>query len=220
MNRRVTRAARLVALALAAAGCGHAKDAEVTATIEQPKTIGYTFTADLARLEPIAPGDATGVRGLLALIAAHFGAVGQPGPLPAETARGPLELRVELPAPGWALRARVVPKPEDWALITVEPIATEPAPPHAVGAAPWSVQRAYDEVRLGVAALRPPAAPPMDAARFARLRAEAAAAARAGRDPLLTPEAYVRVPRPISSAGAEAPYYTPPVESQSSLEPK
>jgi hypothetical protein len=34
----------------------------------------------------------------------------------------------------------------------------------------------------------------------------------AGRDPLLSPSDYVRVPRPISDEGADKPYYVPPQE--------
>lgn len=206
---------RWIALcALALAGCAHAKDAEVTATIERPPTIGFSFTADLARLQTAA-GEAAGVRNLAALIEAHFATVGK---LPAAAPpAGATSLSVELPAPGWALRARIDPKPELMALVRIEPVATEPTP-HPVLAAPWSVQRAFDDVRLGVAGLRPPSKPPMDEARFSRLRTEATAAAQAGRDPLLTPDAYVRVPRPITSAGADAPYYTPPVEQESSLQ--
>ena len=69
---------------------------------------------------------------------------------------------------------------------------------------------AFETLRRRAPTLLPGKLPPMDPARFARLRAEAADAAAAGHDPLLTSSEYVRVPRPITHEGAEAPYYTPP----------
>jgi hypothetical protein len=208
-----------LALAIVLAGCAHHKDAEVTAAVEPSPTIGFGFTADTARVQSGPLTAAGGVRGLATLIEAQFATIGTPRPTPAPAADGSLQLVVDLPAPGWALRARIVPKPELLAQVSIEPIATEPTP-HPVLVAPWSVQRAFDDVRLAIAALRPPTLPPMTPAHFSRLRAEATAAAQQGRDPLLTPEAYVRVPRPISSEGPEAPYYTPPQDLESPLQSK
>ena len=206
----------IVALALLAAGCGHTKEAEVTAAVEPPPTIVFYFTADTARVQSGAPSAAGGVRALATLIAAHFATVGTLRSTAPPAGAGPATVIVDLPAPGWALRARLEPKPELFAQVTLEPIATEPTD-HPVVAAPRRVQRAYDDARLALAAMRPPTPPPMDPARCARLRAEATAAAREDRDPLLTPSEYVRIPRPISSEGPDAPYYTPPQGSESSL---
>lgn len=212
-----TEVRTLLALALLCVGCGHAKEAEIAQTFEPPPTIGYSFTADLARLQENAPGAGNGIGALVALVKAQLATVGQLRPDQPAAAGAPVDVVADLPAPGFALRVHIAPKPELMALVRIEPVATDPHD-HPVTAAPWSVHAAYDEVCPRIAALRPPRLPPMDAARFARLRAEATEAAKAERDPLLTPNEYVRVPRPITSEGEDAPYYTPPAEP-STLQP-
>jgi hypothetical protein len=198
----------LAALALASAGCAHAHDAEVVSSYEPRSTIGQTFTADTTRLVTDEhPGGDAGLKALTAVVEAQLATVGRLRPEAVD--REHIELVVELPAPGWAVRVRIAPKPDQMALVTVEPVAMAPSV-HAVDATPWSVQDSFEMVRGRVAALLPPKLPPMDAARFDRLRAEATEAAAAGRDPLLSPSEFVRVPRPISDEGVEAPYYTPP----------
>jgi hypothetical protein len=200
----------LAALALVALACGHAHDAEVVAAVEPQPTIGFTFIADTARLLP--PGSANapaGVRALAAVVGTHLAVV---GPLRDDrVAADHLDVIADLPAPGWALRARLTPKPELLCQVTIEPVATAPSE-HAATTAPWSVQDAFDEARRLVTTLKPSKLARMAPDRFARLRAEAAAAAHAGRDPLLSPSEYVRVPRPITDEGADKPYYVPPSE--------
>ncbi|HEX8950933.1 MAG TPA: hypothetical protein VF945_03760 [Polyangia bacterium] len=192
--------------ALFGAGCAHAHEAEVVASYEPRATIGQAFTADTTRLGGDAPASAAGEKALAELFDGQLAAVGQLRP---DQRQGDhLDLVAELPAPGWALRIRVTPKDEAMCLVMIEPIALQPAE-HAVDAAPWSVQEAFEQVRRRAPTLLPSKLPPMAAERFARLRAEAAAAAAEGRDPSLSPSEYVRVSRPISREGEEAPYYTP-----------
>lgn len=209
------RASLLVPL-FVAAGCAHPHDAEVVASYEPRATIGQSFTADTTRLVAgsAATGDA-GKKALAALLRDELSAVGQLRP--DKSGDGHLDLVADLPAPGWALHARITPKPELLCQVTIEPIATQPSE-HAVDATPWSVQEAFESVRRHAPSLSPTKLPPMDPARFARLRAEAADAASAGHDPLLTPSEYVRVPRPISREGSDAPYYTPPSAGASTQE--
>jgi hypothetical protein len=205
----------VLSMALFAAGCGHAKEAEVVSTYEPRATIGQPFTADTTRLVPNAATATSedGVKALAELLDGQLAAVGQLRPdKPTRNPDGTttLELAVDLPAPGWALRARLQPKPEQMVFVVLEPVATTPNE-HAVNATPWSVQEAFDSVRRRAVTLLPSKFPPMDAARFTRLRGEAAEAAAQGRDPLLSPSEYVRVPRPIAREGTlDAPYYTPP----------
>jgi hypothetical protein len=204
-----------ILLALAAvAGCGHAHEAEVVSSIEARATIGQTFTADTTRV--MASGN-DGVRALAALIDDHLASVG--ALRPDKYARTPggettsLDLVADLPAPGWALRARIIPKPEQMCLVILEPLATQPNE-HPVDTAPWSVHDAFESVRRYAPSLSPSKQPRMDEARFARLRSEATAAAAAGSDPLLTTNEYVRVPRPITSEGTDRPYFVPPQKQQ------
>jgi hypothetical protein len=207
-----------ILLALLAAGCAHPHEAEVVASYEPRATIGQAFTADTTRLVPntnTASGE-EGQKALAELLDGQLAAFGQPRPhKPVRNADGTttLELAVDLPAPGWALRARLVPKPEQMTFVMLEPITTTPDE-HAVAQAPWSVLEAFEQVRRRAVALLPSKLPPMEPARFTRLRAEAAEAAAQSRDPLLTPAEYVHVPRPISSEGTDAPYYTPPGQQQ------
>lgn len=197
----------LLSLLAVAAGCGHTHDAEVVAAVEQRATIGYLFTADTTRLEPDAQA---GQQALAALLSSQLAAVGQ---LRDRRAAGDhLDLVADLPAPGWALRVRITPKPEQLCQVAIEPVAIAPDE-HTVVAAPWSVHDAFEQLHRQAGTLRGSTLPPMDAARFARLRAEAAAAAREGRDPPLTPSEYVRVPRALSAEGVDRPYYTPPSEA-------
>jgi hypothetical protein len=198
----------MLLLLAAFAGCAHAHEAEVVASYEPRATIGQTLTADTTRL--VASGapatSEEGAKALAALFDEYLAVVGQLRP--DKSAAGHVDLVADLPAPGWALRVRITPKPDFLCLVNIEPIATQPDE-HAVDATPWSVQNAFETVRRRAPTLMPAKLPPMDAARFARLRAEAAEAASDGRDPLLNPSEYVRVPRPISREGSDAPYYTP-----------
>jgi hypothetical protein len=202
---------------LFAVGCGHAHEAEVVSSVESRATIGQTLTVDTTRLQAAA-GD-EGVVALTTLLAQHLGAFGQLRPIARSADR--IDIVADLPAPGWALRARITPKPEQLCFVALEPLATQPNE-HAVDAAPFSVQDAFDEVRRRIPPLSPSKLPPMSPERFARLRAEASEAAAAGRDPLLTPAEYVRMPRPLSAEGTDRPYLVPPTadESQQGVERK
>ena len=207
-----------ILLALAAVGCAHPHEAEVVSVYEPRATIGQAFTADTTRLVPnaAATANAEGEKALAELIDGLFATVGQVRPdktIANRDGSTTLELTVDLPAPGWVLRARLQPKPEQMCFVLLEPIATTPDE-HAVNAAPWSVQEAFETVRRRAVALMQPKGPPMDAARFARLRAEAAAAAAHGVDPLLSPAEFVHVPRPINAEAEEMPYYVPPIQQQ------
>jgi hypothetical protein len=197
-----------ICLALCLAACGHAHEAEVVSSFEPKATLGQTFTADTTRLA--ANADA-GQKALIELLEGQLAAVGKPRP----DVVGPehIDLVTDLPAPGYALRARVTPKPDNLCLVMIEPLATQPND-HAVDAAPWSVQEAFEIVRRRAPTLLPSKLPPMPPARFARLREEATDAAKAGRDPALSPSEYVRVPRPISREGEDTPYYTPPAQTK------
>lgn len=204
----------LATLALVGAGCGHTKDAEVIAAVEAQPTIGFSFIADTARLQAGAPSTAAGVRALASVLGTQLAVVGQLRSDHVTADR--VDVIADLPAAGWAIRARITPKPELLCQVSIEPIALAPSE-HPASSAPWSVHDAFDEVRRFVTALKPARLPPMPPARFARLRAEAAQAADAGRDPLLTPSEYVRVPRPITDEGADKPYYVPPARESSGL---
>jgi hypothetical protein len=198
----------LLCTLVAVAGCHHAKEAEVVSAYEPRATIGQTFTADATRLLPAgSTSTPAAVDALVEIAQSHLAAVGQLRPL--ARAADHVDVVADLPAPGWALRVRIVPKAELLCLVTIEPLALQPTE-HAVDAAPWSVQDAFDEVRRFLPSLQPSKQPPMFAARFAELRAQAAAAAAEGKDPALTPSEYVRVPRPLSSDSENRPYVVPP----------
>jgi hypothetical protein len=204
---------RVIVSALLLAACGHAKEAEVVASLEARATIGQTLTADTTRLQP-TDGSATseaGAKALAEAIESQLAAVGRLRP--AQMTADHIDLVADLPAPNWALHVRISPRPELLCLVLIEPITTLPQE-HAVEAAPWSVQDAFDQLRRAVPTLQPSRLPPMEPARFARLRAEATAAAAEGRDPALSPSEYVRMPRPITSEGVDRPYVVPPRSGQ------
>jgi hypothetical protein len=195
-----------VALLLVAGGCAHAKDAEVIDAVEATATIRLSLIADTSRLQSAVPSGESGLRALGNIVADHLATVGQPRAPEVSSTRW--SMTVELPAPGWVLRAQIFSQAELLCQVLVEPLATAPNE-HAVTAAPWSVQDALAQVERGLHTLQPSKTPKMDAVRFARLRAQAEAALREGADAPLTPEAYVHTARPISSDGLEAPYYAP-----------
>jgi hypothetical protein len=202
-----------VLLALLAGACGHSHEAEVVSTYEPRATLGQTFTVDTTRL-PGGTSNEAGVRALVALLGDHLAAFGTLRPEKPSGER--IDLVVDLPAPGWALRARLIPKPEQMCMVIVEPLATQPNE-HPVDAAPWSVHDAFESVRRHAPTLQPSKLPRMDEARFTRLRSEAAAAAAAGTDRLLTSSEFVRVARPITSEGVERPYFVPPAEPSTTM---
>jgi hypothetical protein len=202
-----------ILVALLAGACRHAPDAEVVSSYEPRATIGQTFTADTTRLGGGSSNEA-GVRALAALLGDHLAAHGILRPEKRSADR--LDLVVDLPAPGWALRVRIIPRAEQMCLVILEPLATQPNE-HPVDAAPWSVHDAFESMRRHAPTLQPAKRPPMDETRFARLRGEAAAAAAAGTDRLLTSSEFVRVPRAITSEGGERPYFVPPPEPSTVL---
>jgi hypothetical protein len=192
-------------LVLAFAGCAHPKEAELVASVEAPSTIVHFLTVDTARLPGVGPGDESGEKALAALLESYLATVGQPRGRVA--AHDHLDVIADLPAPGYALRARISPKSELLCAVALEPLKDN----QPLTAAPWSVHDALSELRRSVSALSPPRRPAMTRANFVRLTHEAAQAERAHRDPPMTPEEYVRVPRSISNEGADAPYHVPPV---------
>src|SRR5437899_9453751 len=114
-----------ILLALLGAACGHAHEAEVVSTYEPRATIGQTFTADTTRLPNVGSSNEAGVRALAALIDEHLAAIGTLRP--DKAAGDHVDLIADLPAPGWALRARIVPKPEQMCMVILEPLATQPS---------------------------------------------------------------------------------------------
>ncbi|MDB4965668.1 MAG: hypothetical protein JWN44_1357 [Myxococcales bacterium] len=201
----------------AVAGCHPPKDAEIVSSLDTRATIGFAFTADTTRLQPAEqPSGEAGVRALAAVLSSHLASVGI---LRDDKADGVhLDIVADLPAAGFALRARLTPKLDLLCQVTIEPIATG-ADEHPVSAAPWSVHNAFEDVHRRVATLQPSKQAPMAQAQFARLRAEAALAAGANKDPWLTPAEYVRVPRPISDEGPDRGYWVPPSEPSGLLGP-
>lgn len=198
-----------VVLALLLAGCAHAKDAEVIDAVEPTRTIRLSLVADTSRLQSATTSEPSAVAALGDILADHLTAVGlASAPPPGDASGKGWSMTVELPAPGWVLRAQIFPEAELLCQVLVEPLATAPTP-HPVTAAPWSVQDALARVERGLQTLRPSTIPRMEPVRFARLRAQAEAAQRAGGDTPLTPEEYLHTARPISADGLEAPYYAP-----------
>jgi hypothetical protein len=197
------------------AGCRPPKEAEIVASVEPRATIGANVTADTTRLQSTPATAEAGTRALVAVLSTNLATVGI---LRDDKSDGThLDLVADLPAPGFALRARITPKPDLFCQVMLEPIAVPDG--RSVSAAPWSVHAAFDEVRRRLSTLQTSKLPPMTQAQFARLRAEAAAAAEANKDPLLTSQEYVRVPRPISDEGPDRPYWTPPAEPSGLLGP-
>ena len=194
------------AVAAMAVGCAHAKDAEVVDSVEPAATIRVSIIADTSRLQTAVPSARAGIEALGAIVSNHLAVVGQLRE-PEVTSTG-WSQTVELPAPGWVLRAQIFAQAELLCQLLVEPLATSPTP-HAVTAAPWSVQDALVQVTRGLDTLQPTQLPKMEPLRFARLRAEAEVAGRDGGDAPLTPQAFVRTAKPISADRLEAPYYAP-----------
>jgi hypothetical protein len=200
-----------LAVVLFAVGCAHATDSQIIAVADKPSTLMTVDTVDTARLRSDQTSAAEAAHALVELMAAQMATVGM-----VRAPVGDEEIAVELPAPGWVLRARLAMRPELFCVLTLEPLATQPTL-HAVTAAPWSVHDAFERVHRGLLSLRPPREPPMPPPRFARLRREATVAAQANRDPSLTQHEYKRTPRPISEQ-PERPYYTPTMDAANVME--
>lgn len=208
---------RLALFCLVTAGCAHAKDAEIVDAVEPPATIRASLIADTTRLQTAtAQSGSAGLAALGAIVSNHLATVGQLDEPEVTSARW--SQTVELPAPGWVLRAQIFAQAELMCQVLIEPLDTSPAP-HAVTAAPWSVQDALAQVARGLASLEPSKLPAMEPLRFARLRAEAEAAGRSGGDAPMTPQTYVHTARPISGDRLEAPYYAPRSEPSLLLSP-
>jgi hypothetical protein len=200
---------------LVVVGCHPPKDAEVVSAVDPHATIGASFHLDLLRLPAAAPTSDAAVTALASIVSTHLATIG----LLRDNKRDGtyVDVVADLPAPGFALRARISPEPDQQCRLLLEPI-TASADAHPVAAAPFSVHLAFDDVRRHLASLRPARQAPMSQAQFARLRAEAAVAASANRDPPITSAEYARVPRPIGD-DAERPYALPPTDP-STLKPE
>jgi hypothetical protein len=192
-----------VLLCIWLAGCAAPKEARTVATIEAPLGLQRRTEIDTVR---VSHGAATGQWSVAGLVEKHLAGFGlvRPGKSQEDT----IVVLAELPTPGYALEARIQPRPEQFC--HVELAVIDAGTGRAVDTAPWWAIYALDESQRGIDTLTPPRRPPLDDTQFARLHAEALALAKSGEDRLLTFDEYLHAPRPLDLGG----HYYAPRESQ------
>jgi hypothetical protein len=192
---------RLV-LCLMLVGCATQKEAQQVVMPEAPTPLSHHLEVDTARLPRGAGSDVWTVAGLVERHLAVEGLV-HPGKKEQDTQ----VLVAELPTPGYALRARISPRPEQFCHVEIDLVDTRDG--SHVEKAPWWAIHALDQVQRGLDTLQPPRRPAINETRFADLHAQAAELAQQGVDPPLTLEQYVHVPTRIESQ-APTEYWAPP----------
>jgi len=193
---------RTMLLCLALCSCATQKEAQQVAVAAPPPSLSHYLEIDTARL---ARGAAEGQWSVSGLVERHFAVEGLVRPGKKE--EDAQVLLADLPTPGYALRARITPRPEQFCHLEIDLIDTRDGK-HA-DRAPWWAIHALEVVQRGIDTLQQPRRPQMDDARFAKLHAEAAELAKSGQDPPLSLDDYVRVPMRLESQ-APTDYYAPP----------
>jgi hypothetical protein len=183
-------------------GCATQKETQQVVMPQAPTPLAHHFEVDTARLPRGAGSDVWTVAGLVERHLAVEGLV-HPGKKEQDTQ----VLVADLPTPGYALRARISPRPEQFCHVEIDLIDTRDG--KHVEKAPWWSIHALDVVQRGLDTLQPPRRPAIDANRFAGLHAQAAQLAQENADPPLTLEEYVHVPTRLESQ-APTEYYAPP----------
>lgn len=189
----------LVCVALSA--CGAPREAKTVSAPAPLPGLQRRLEIDTMRL---ARGAADGQWSVAGLVEKHLATVGlvRPG----KTRDDTITLLADLPTPGYALRARVQPRPEQFCHLELEVISLPGE--RAVDAAPFWAVRALEESAGGIETLQPPRRRALDDARFARLHAQAARLAAQGRDPPITAEDYIHAARPLTGNVPED-YFAP-----------
>jgi hypothetical protein len=183
-------------------GCASQKEAQQVVIPTPPPSLSYYLEIDTARLSRGAESGQWTVRGMVERHLATEGLV-RPGKKEQDTD----VLLAELPSPGYALRARISPRPEQYCHLEIDLV--DPATGKHVDKAPWWAIHALESTQRGIGTLDAPHRDKITDERFARLHAQAAELAGAGKDPPLTLEEYERVPKRLESrSGSE--YYSPP----------
>ncbi len=190
-------------LLTATLGCAAPREVKIVAAAEPEAPLTHRLELDTTRL---SRGAADGQWSVAGLVEKHLATVGlvRQGKPEADT----IHLVAELPAAGYALHARISPRPEQFCGFLVEVVQLSGDVLKPVASAPWWAIDALESVFTGVSTLRPPLRGPLDEARFARFHAQAAALARSGDDPPITPEAYIHAARPLQARDPDT-YYSP-----------
>jgi hypothetical protein len=204
MNRSLPLAlAFAFAFSFSFSGCAHPPETKNAVVSELPRSLERRIEVDTQRLARGPDRDQWTVAGFVEKHLAVEGLI-----RPGKTREDTLTLMVDLPTPGYALRARIEPRPEQFCRVTLDVIATDRGD-QPVEKAPWWAIRALESVGRGIDTLGPPKRPPMDDVRFARLHAAASKLRGSDEDPPITMEDYIHSPRPLV-AGAAEEYFAPP----------
>ena len=191
---------RFVPCLVLLAACAGPKEAQVVQNTVLPTGLVRRLELDTVRLQRGARDDQWTVAGLVERHLATVGLV-RPGEKKDDT----ITLLADLPTPGYALRAIIQPRPEQFCHLEVE-VVQQPSGKR-VDAAPWWVVHSLDEAMRNVETLAPPRFRAMDDVRFAKLHAEAAQAQARGEDRLMTWDEYLHAPRPLQAMPDD--YYIP-----------
>jgi hypothetical protein len=181
--------------------CATQKEAQSVVIPAAQPTLSHYLEIDTARLQRGAESGQWTVSGMVERHLAVEGLV-RPGKKELDSE----VLLAELPSPGYALRARISPRPEQYCHLELDLV--ESASGKHVDRAPWSAIQSFETAYRGIATLDAPSHPKLDDERFAKLHAQAARLASEGRDPALTWDEYVKVPKRLQTSGGD--YYAPP----------
>ena len=225
LHRHEARAS-LVALALALAGwgaCAAKPEARVAREIVAPKGLTYRIELDSTRLRRAS--GLSSVAAVAELVEDNLSrffklpdAPAKDGPAPDERMR---EIIAEAPAPGFAVRATIEQRPDDYCMVNLEAVALTPgSAPTTALEAPYSVHFGLAAARSAIQEMRPGSWPVLSAERFTILRQQATELAARGEDASMDEATFARTPRAIERADDPPRYFAPPSDVRSHLRPE
>jgi len=188
--------------ALTFAACAKPPEAQVVQEVKAEPGLLYQLDVDTLRFRK---PNLHGSDAFAKLVEAHLLTAGL-ARAGGKDAQGMITLRVELPSPGYFLRARIKPRADDFCHLMVDLVQ---AGDQMTERAPFSALQALEAVFLGITSFQVPRLRALEEAQFARLSAAAAEFAREGKDPPMLRVEYRRVPRPVQLMPQEE-YWVPP----------
>jgi hypothetical protein len=202
------RHAALCLLVLTA--CKTPQEAREVRVLEPPKGLQQSLEIDPVRF---AHAGHHGPSALAVMLDLHLGAWGlvrqhPPDPQPPKGQAYVLKRSAQLPAPGYALDARIEVREDELCRVVLSIVSATDGTPQE--RAPFSAIHAMDQTHAGLGLFRAPRLAAMTDARFAKLAAQAADAAKKGLDQPLTRYEYARLPRPLDVDHPEIYYYPQP----------
>ncbi len=197
-------------------GCAQPPEARTAHEVTAASELVFTANVDASRIER-----GTGLAAVPALVRlledelAPFFRAAAKGAATNEHA----EIIAEAPAPGYAVRAVVDARPDDFCVVTLAIVRLlDGNATQDVSLAPYSLHFGFTAVRRALVSLSSISRPALDDATFASLRKQASEARARGDDQPMDQSTFARTPLPLERSDQPPHYFAPVVDAPSTLQ--